>query len=122
MKQTILDKALKREYKAIAATFLKEWQPKHFTQMKAALKRFFLFKGLQIRSGVKVCYTYADLEKLLGLPYTSSSSYAAVWVTNEEVKSNDYPNYHFIGFAIGGDDKCYSILWDKDENEIIQPL
>jgi hypothetical protein len=100
----------------------KEWTERDFKAMKKALKNFFLFKGLQTNNGVKICCSYANLENLLGLPYTSSSSYAGVWVTNSEVISNDYPNYHYIGFAITTGNKCVAILWDKDENEIIISL
>jgi hypothetical protein len=100
----------------------REWAEPDFKRMKQALKRFFLFKGLQIRSGIKVCYTYADLDSLLGLPYTSTGIYAGVWVTNEEVKSNDHPGYNYIGFAISEDNKMYAILWDSEENEILQAI
>lgn len=100
-----------------------EWNERDFKAMKQALKHFFLFKGLQTMDGVKVCYTYADLEELLGLPYTSSSSFAGVWVTNTELKSNDYPTHNYIGFAITEKgNKCCAILWDNEENEILVQL
>lgn len=103
-------------------TFKKEWTPEDFKRMKRALKSFFLLKGLQSNKGFKICYSYSDIESFFGLPYTSSSEYAGQWVTNSEVYSNDHSTYHYVGFAISEDNKPYAILWDKNENEILQPL
>lgn len=122
MKQTILDSALAARTKEISATFKKEWQDKDFKAMKQALRRAFVMKPLQTKDGQRTCYTYADLESLLGLPYTSSSSFAGVWVTNTELYNPSFPGFNYIGFAIAEDGKCYGILWDKEESEILVKL
>jgi hypothetical protein len=101
---------------------LQEWTDNDFKKIKQALKNFFLFKSLQTKDGVKIVYTYNDLENLLGLPYTSSSNYAGVWITNTELYSNDFPGFKYEGFAITNGGKCVGILWDKDENEKIIEL
>jgi hypothetical protein len=103
-------------------TFLKEWTDKEFKTIKQAIKKHFLFKAFRTTQGTKTLYTYADIENLLGLPYTSSSSFAGVWVTNSEVYSPKYPELHYVGFAIGDDTKPYAILWDNEENETLLPL
>lgn len=103
-------------------SFLKEWNEANFKGMKQALKSFFLFKGMNTKDGFKTCFTYNDLENLLGLPYTSSSAYAGEWITNTELYSNDFPGFHYIGFAISKSGKYCAILWDKDENEKIIEL
>lgn len=123
MKQAIKPKELVPNCK-----MKEEWKDADFKAMKQALKNFFLFKSLQTKDGVKILYTYNDLENLLGLPYTSSSKFAGVWVTNTELYSNDFSGcnfslYHYIGFAITEQgNKCAAILWDKDENEILIEL
>lgn len=99
-----------------------EWNDKDFNKIKSALLRHFTFKNLNTRHGNKVCYTYADLENLLGLPYTSSSSCAGLWVTNTEIFCKDFPGYKYEGFAISNSGKCCAILWDKNETEIIIEL
>jgi hypothetical protein len=121
-KNTVLSAELAEKRAETKKTFKQDWSDKDFKAMKQALKRSFVMKPLQTKDGQKVCYTYSQLEELLGLPYTSSSSFAGVWVTNTELHNSLYPSFNYIGFAIAEDGKCYGILWDKEENEIIVKL
>lgn len=91
------------------------WNETDFKKMKAALIRNFLCKPLQTHTGIKHAYTYNSLENLLGLPY--NSDFGAVWVTNTDLFTKEYPGYRYNGFAIGDDGKCYALLIDKHENE-----
>jgi hypothetical protein len=96
---------------------LKEWSEADFKRMKQALKSEYLFKPLHTHHGTQTAYTFADLKRILGLPYTSSSNYAGQWVTNTELDADGLPGFHIIGFAISEAGKCVAICWDKDENE-----
>ena len=92
MKHTILDKALQEKRKDIK--LLKEWQSSDFDKMKRALKKAFLFKQLSTKDGNKVCYTYSQLLDLLGLPYTSTSDFAALWADcNTHLFNGQYPGF-----------------------------
>lgn len=121
MKKSILDIALAEKRKEVK--LLQEWQPSDFDKMKRALKKAFLFKNLSTKDGTKICYSYDQLEQLIGLPYTSGSEVAAMWANcNTHLFNGKYPGYYYLGFAIGEDGKCYAMLQDKDENEILLPL
>lgn len=100
----------------------KEWSEVEFKAMKMALKNAFVMQPLSTKDGTRIVYTYADLETLLGLPYTSSSKFAGVWVTNTELYSPNHPGYKYIGFAITKGGKFVGILWNEDENEILVQL
>jgi len=62
------------------------------------------------------------ITEIIGLAYTSSSSYAGYWITNVTLRHPQYPDYRYIGFSISHDNKYYAILWDSKENELIIQL
>jgi hypothetical protein len=100
-----------------AVSFKPEWNGNDFTKMKLALSRNFLCRPLSTHRGSATVYCYKSLVDLLGLPYTSGSDVAGVWVTNTELASETFPGYHYSGFAIGDNGKCYGMLMDAAENE-----
>jgi hypothetical protein len=103
--------------------FKSEWTDKEMAKMKQAIKKAFLFKPIPTNQGTKVFYTYADLDNFAGLAYTSSSSYAGLWVCNGmELRNAKYPGFVYVGFAMGEDGAAYGVMWDQDEEEIIVPL
>ncbi len=123
----ILNDTLQADYKAISATFLKEWTPAQFTQIQRAIAKYFKGKTIECKTGrpgsnFYTFKTYEGVNEVFGLAYTSSGDYAGYWVCNVAALSPKYTGYKYEGFAIGADNKCYAILWDKDENEIIIPL
>jgi hypothetical protein len=122
MKKSILDTAIAEKNKSLSASFKKEWNEADHKRMKQALKKAFVMKMIPTKDGSRTIYTYAQLTELLGLPYTSSSAYAGLWVTNTEAYNTKYPGFHYIGFAITEDNKCYGILWDAEENEVLIQL
>jgi len=63
-----------------------------------------------------------NLFNALGLAYTSSSSYAGLWVCNIEIYIDAKQLFKIIGFALGSGGFVYAICWDKDENEILIPI
>lgn len=104
--------------------FLQEWTPSQFKAIEKAISRHFSFKQIRTLHGNYPAFYmgFKALEEIMGLAYTSSSSYAGYWICNTEVYNEKYPGYYYIGFAISTKGKYYAILWDKDENEIIIPL
>lgn len=107
-------------------TLLKEWNVKQHSNIRRAIVAHFMKVGeIRTSSGhrtLHIPYSFTQVDNFLGLAYTSSSNYAGLWVCNVEAISERYPLYHYVGFAIGEDGKYYAVLWDKDENEILQPL
>lgn len=119
MKQeSILDAAIKNK----KPTFLKSWTTQQFKQVERSILRHFLKVGeIKTDSGHGILhpiYSYSGVNSYLGLAYTSSGDYAGLWVCNVSAINDKYPGYHYIGFALGEDNKAYGVLWDKDENEI----
>ena len=61
-----------------------------------------------------------DVEEIFGLPYTSTSDFAAIWNTNASAHYNGNPQLHFDGVAIT--DKGYVIavftVYDLKGNEV----
>lgn len=82
-----------------------QWQPTHEGSSKTALKPF----------------TFSQIDNILGLAYTSSSSYAGLWVCNGGYLWADNTHY-FTGFAINTDGEVIGIAHDFDEHEIFIKL
>lgn len=60
-----------------------------------------------------------DMETMLGLAYTSSSDYAALWLCNAGyLHPYNRVGYSYHGFAVNTDGDVIGVAWDKDENEI----
>jgi hypothetical protein len=95
-----------------------EWQPydKDEKTVNKAIKNYFSGHVLKDHNG-KVCNLYGmnAIEDFFGLPYTSSSSYAAIWNTNTECYIDTDNQYNIEGFAITTDNKPVLIA-DKDED------
>lgn len=104
---------------------LKEWNPKQFKAIERKILSHFKGVGKIVTSsghGFIYPVSFKRVDNFLGLAFTSSSKCAGLWVCNVDPISEKYPLYRYVGFAIGEDGKYYAILWDKDENEILQPL
>lgn len=106
--------------------FLKEWQPydKLKKDAERAILRHFIKNAYQWqpthdKGSIKPFkpVTFNQIDNLLGLAYTSTSDYAALWVCNGGYLWAD--NKHsFIGFAINEQGQIFGIADDKDENSI----
>ena len=122
--KTVLSTALQQQNKDISATFLNEWSEDQFKAMQRAIVRHFQDRDINTSHGnYKPGFrSFEALGEIMGFAYTSSSSYAGYWICNTDVKSGRYDGFHYVGFAITTDNKPYAILWDKYENEILQPL
>jgi hypothetical protein len=119
---TVLDVALEERRKEIQNTFLDDWTSDQFSIVEKAIARHFSNKVIKTLHGNHQPrrHSFNSIGEILGLAYTSSSNYAGYWVCNTDAYNDKYPGYNYIGFAMSKvENKCYAILWDKDENEII---
>lgn len=106
--------------------FIQEWKPfdEIYKSVKNAIFNHFfhneyLFQRTHDVMSSKIFkpYTFNQIENLLGLPYTSSSSFAALWVTNSGYLWADDTHY-FEGFAVTTLGTIVAIAQDEEENEI----
>lgn len=106
-------------------TFLKEWTPAQFKAIEKAIFKYFNKLGqivTETHGTLRTVYSYVGISNFLGLAYTSTSDYAAYWVCNVGAICEEYPQYQYIGFAIGVNGGYYAVIQDKEEKEIILPL
>ena len=61
---------------------------------------------------------FKSLNNYLGLAYTSSSSWAGLWVCNEEVYFDVAKQWIYQGFGVDMGGFSIAYLTDKDENEL----
>jgi hypothetical protein len=102
--------------------FLNEWTPKDFTLIQKAIAKHFKGRFVSQSYGLRLTNgNFRHIDEVLGLAYTSSSSFALYGICNVELQYNN-TEYNYQFFAISDDHKCYAILWDKDENEKIIKL
>ena len=110
----------------INTDFIKEWKPyaKCYTKVKNAIHRHFMNNTYQFQATHDPAskkpfkpFTFLKIEETLGLAYTSTSSYAALWVCNGGYLWAD-PDHYFIGFAINENGQVIAITQDENENEL----
>ena len=122
--QTVLDIATQEKRQQIEKTFLKEWKAEDFKTMQAAIVNHFRKMEIKTHHGnYPLQYRgFNRLSEIMGFAYTSSSNYAGYWVCNTSVFSPKYEGYRYVGFSLTEDKKPFAVLWDNEENEILQPL
>lgn len=105
--------------------FKQDWTKTEFGLMQQAIVKYYKWKQ-RVWNGVtqQMPTSWAGISNLLGLSYTSSSSYAGYWVCNGdlEFQPTATTKYNVIGFAIGDDGLFYGVAWDDKEKEIIFKL
>lgn len=110
--------------------FLKEWTPKQFKDVEKAIAKFIRSrywigsekqpdKDIFIANGAK---TFNQISDVLGLAYTSTSSFAGYWPCNDNLYLNNEKTFWLVGFALDNNSFVHAIFWDKDENEISFPI
>lgn len=98
--------------------FLPTWGKIAHEHMDAAILAHFKNRVLPTNYGLHTrTHSFEAIYNILGLAYTSSSSFAMYSICNVELKYDE--QYKYQWFAIGLDGKYYAGLWDKDENEKI---
>lgn len=112
---------MKTKEPPIKISFKKEWNEQDFELMKRAITRHFGGKKRFTHhnpQGVEFPYNFDIIDNVLGLAYTSSSSFALYGICNTQVKYGRYgSDYNYEFFVISEDNIPFAILWDKDENE-----
>jgi hypothetical protein len=100
--------------------FKKEWNREDFTKAQKAITKYFKGKVLINHRNEKVLMpsAFRGIESVIGLPYTSSSSYAMQSMDcNVHLNAPEFPGYHYDHAAISEDDRVVLILQDKNENQ-----
>ncbi len=106
--------------------FLQEWQPYDVISKKvekAILRHFmnrsYTYQPTHEESSKKPfnVYSFNQLSNVLGFAYTSTGSYAGLWICNGGYLYAD-KTHHFEGFAVTIDGKIIGIAQDAEENEI----
>lgn len=95
------------------------WSDDDFHTVHTAIQKHFQYRKVFLKEGTKLFQlpTIYSLKKFMGLPYTSSGIYAALWAhTNLMVYFESDRVYHYEGFAISEGGTPYAILQDDDEN------
>ncbi len=97
-----------------------------FQKMNKAIVKHFHGKTFNSNQG-KICFDtmrFAYYENTFGLPYTSTSSCAGLWVTNIEMYFDLEQVYKYEGFAMTNEGEPVAILWDNSspENELLIKL
>lgn len=116
------------ELKELNTDFLTEWTDKQFKQVEKAIYRHFCsytykFQPTHDKESRKDFrpFRYEEIETTLGLAYTSTSKYAALWVCNSGyLMAND--THYFNAFAINKNGQIVGIVQDENENEIFIEL
>ena len=109
-------------------SFKSEFSPQDFKTVKSTIRKWAKSRWItsaksEGKSLLMGNYSWANIEAKMGLAYTSSSDYAALWVCSDEVYMDEGKKYHIIGFAISQTGGFVSaVCWDTNENEIIIPL
>lgn len=105
-----------------AVKFIPEWSRRQFDEMQDAIIKHFRSKRLLVfnNEATIIPKNWEGIYNLLGLSYTSSSSYAGYWACNGDAKYDE--KYNYIGFAISKGGKFCAICWDAAENELIIEL
>jgi len=97
--------------------FLKDLTPGQLDTLQNKVLKHFRGRQMKTLHGNHMVRTHEQLENILGLPYTSGSDVAGLWVTNTEAYALNCTDWHYTGFGVLQDGRSVAILWDKDENE-----
>lgn len=112
------------ELKEVNTEFKSEWTPKEVKFAERKIAKFFLshtFKAIttaQPQGANFLPVNYLDLDNQLGLAYTSTSAYAALWICNAITLMADETR-HFIGFAINATGHVVAICEDQNEKNTV---
>jgi hypothetical protein len=104
----------------------KEWNfpADHKAAMKAIIKYFrltrpYFGKPDSRKNRVRANITQKEVENLLGLPYTSTSAFAGLWVSNTQIYMDDECEWTIEGFAMGVNGQFYAYCQDVNEKELL---
>lgn len=111
-----------------AMQFKQEWSESEHDYVRKSIlsylksRKFESYKGGHYSAFLGMS-RFVHFSNALGLAYTSSSSYAGLWVCSDHLYLDTNRKYHLVGFTISQyDTSVYAIWWDEDENEIVFPI
>lgn len=97
-----------------APTFIKDWNEKQQKRVNKAICNHLAVQNFSKFWGK----SFEQIENYFGLPYTSSSAYAGLWVCNVIEYYKGSRIYYYRAFAIAEDGYIYAILTNDKEQEI----
>lgn len=119
-----IDKKI-QEIKEVNTQFKQDWDKKDLKRAEKAIHDYFSFHTHKYISGgeshkLGSMFSYDSMACILGLAYTSSSSYAGLWICNVTLEANE--RYNFIGFAINANNDVVGICQNEKEEELFIQL
>ena len=108
--------------------FLTEWSER---QLKAVEKKILVFiksrwfetmHGGENKDPFIGCRTFEDIDNILGLAYTSSSSFAGLWACNTHLYLDAARDWYLNGFAMDKNGFVFAIWNNDEEAEAITPI
>jgi|SRR5690242_1577733 len=103
--------------------FKSEWTKEDFSKVQKEIRKHFAHKSVTLHNGKRVTFgnTFKAIDQVLGLAYTSSSSYAMFGVCNVQA-IHGTSVYHYSHFAMTETGKVFAVLNDKWEKELLIEL
>ncbi len=105
------------------------WEPNNFITVNRAIKNYIRTHYLtamheNVQQNLGTAISFEQISDLLGLAYTSSSTFAMYSICNTELYFDFGQQWHFVcfGLAEGNSGFVYALLHDKEENEIYFPI
>lgn len=83
---------------------LKNWSDDQFAKVEDAISSYY-------QTPIN------EISEILGLAFTSSSAFAALWICSKYNYFKRNPNYHIRGFALSKDEKVVIYCEDYNGNE-----
>jgi hypothetical protein len=102
---------------------LKEWNDKDFNKVNKALEKYFGGETLINHRNEAVYFprNFFEIEKILGLPYTSTSCCPMLALDcNVNIDTKEKPGYHYSYVFISEAGHVVLVSMDKKENEFFK--
>lgn len=100
-----------------------EWTSDEYRCVLGSIKRWLNSRFFCTKDGILFgVRTNKEMERLLGLPYTSSGRAACVGVTNTLLYLDYDMQYHVYSFEMDEDGVIVAVCHDNEENELLIPI
>lgn len=100
--------------------FKKEWSENDFKNVERAIMKYFAGKVFINHAPKNILFPYdlEGIENILGMPYTSSSSFAMMALDcNNNIKHPKNTDFYYSYVALDTNNQIYLVLQDIEENE-----
>lgn len=103
--------------------FKPEWSPADFKKMEKAITKFFKLKSFETSHGTKhFSATYKSIDQVIGLAYTSSSSYAMLSACNIDVYLVNNKHWRYCHFCMTNAGVPMAAVKNNEEKYQYMPL